>query len=402
MPSIDGFFQKKLYLCTRKKTNFNLKSMFFEQIPAEFILFFLLYGGAAMTALIAGIYLCLRKGNAFAPDITPPLVLRRWAAAFFGAVFMSHFWWALFYICSNDFNSVSCAVVAVIDYMSLLTTISGMLFAMLQDRRRPVWPIVMGTIPYGVFLALNVAWPGGLFLNIAVAYLLLFYLAFTVYMVFAVRQYGRWLRDNYADLEHKEVWASHVLVIVILLILIIDGFNFGNLIVGYLVQFIEFAFFGFLLWRIETLPQLENVATEQTGCPMAEEPFQEPFHPTHARQPLTIPSNIEQLLEERCVGTQLYLQHDLTLLQLARAIGTNRFYLSQFFSRQGITYNAYINDLRINHFMRLYREATEAGQSITAQHLASDSGYRSYSTFGLAFKQRMGKSVTAWMRNPAK
>ena len=117
---------------------------------------------------------------------------------------------------------------------------------------------------------------------------------------------------------------------------------------------------------------------------------------------MAIPSNIEQLLVERCVDTQLYLQHDLTILQLAQAVGTNRFYLSQYFSRQGITYNAYINDLRINHFMSLYREAIAAQQPITAQQLASDSGYRSYSTFSLAFKQRTGQSVTAWIREPTR
>jgi AraC-like DNA-binding protein len=35
---------------------------------------------------------------------------------------------------------------------------------------------------------------------------------------------------------------------------------------------------------------------------------------------------------------------------------------------------------------------------VVAQQLASESGYRSYSTFSLAFKQRTGQSVTAWMR----
>ena len=29
-------------------------------------------------------------------------------------------------------------------------------------------------------------------------------------MVCAIRTYGHWLRDNYADLEHKEVWQSFV------------------------------------------------------------------------------------------------------------------------------------------------------------------------------------------------
>ena len=96
------------------------------------------------------------------------------------------------------------------------------------------------------------------------------------------------------------------------------------------------------------------------------------------------------------------MQHDLTVSQLAQAVGVNRLYLSQYFSRQGMSYNAYINDLRIQHFVRLYREAVAAGYSFTAQQLANDSGYQSYSTFSLAFKQRMGQTVTAWMRNTDK
>ena len=363
--------------------------MFFAQIPTELILFSILYGGAAVAAVIACIYLCLRKGNAFAADVTPPVSLRRWAAAFFAVAFLGHVWWYLFAIYSSDIHSVSCLVVAVIDSMSLLTTIVGTLLAMLQDRKRSVWPFIIATIPYVVLLVLNVVYPNGHFIEIAIAYILLLYVIFSIYMVFAVRQYGRWLRDNYADLEHKEVWVSHVLVIVILLFIIIYGFDTGNLTIAYLVQFIDLILFGLLLWRVETLPQLE---TQLENIPVKQ----------RVQQSLVIPSNIEQLLAERCVGTQLYLQHDLTLQQLAQAVGTNRFYLSQYFSRQGTTYNAYINDLRINHFMSLYREATAAQQPVTAQQLASDSGYRSYSTFSLAFKQRIGKSVTAWMRETAK
>ena len=111
-------------------------------------------------------------------------------------------------------------------------------------------------------------------------------------------------------------------------------------------------------------------------------------------------AQIERLWAEHCVDTQLYLQHDLTVQQLAQAIGTNRLYLSQYFSRQGITYNTYINNLRINHFISRYQEAVAAGKPIVAQQLASESGYRSYSTFSLAFKQRTGQSVTAWIHSP--
>ena len=38
-------------------------------------------------------------------------------------------------------------------------------------------------------------------------------------------------------------------------------------------------------------------------------------------------------------------------------------------------------------------------QEQVSQQLAIDSGYRNYGTFNHAFKQRMGQSVTVWMRN---
>ena len=103
------------------------------------------------------------------------------------------------------------------------------------------------------------------------------------------------------------------------------------------------------------------------------------------------------MLKQQCEDTQLFLQHDLTLSHLAHALGTNRTYLSLYFSSQGTTYNAYINDLRIRHFECLYREAVTAGRDVTAQELAVQSGYRSYRTFSQAFKERKGQSVTAWM-----
>ena len=370
------------------------------QIPVKWILYIMLYGGAAFAALIASIYIYLRRGNAFAPDVTPPVRLRRWAAAFFAVVFMGHVLWCLFHIYCGDINSVYCWMVAVPDCIGLLTTVAGTLLAMLQDRKRPIWPFIMGMTPYAVLLGLNVVYPGGPFINTAIAYALLFYVLFSVYMVFAVRQYGRWLRDNYADLERKEVWECHVLVIVLLLLIISYEFDVGNLTIAYIVQFIQFPLFGFMLWRIETLPHLENSSMEQESSSPAPESSEESDLPTEEHQASTIPSNvIQQLLDERCVGKQLYLQHDLTLLQLATAVGINRFYLSQFFSKHGTTYNAYINDLRINHFVCLYREAVATRQSITAQQMAYDSGYRSYSTFSLAFKQRMGESVTIWIRD---
>ena len=381
--------------------------MFTEHIPTEVVLFFILYGITGVMPFFAAVYLLLRRGNAFAPNVTPPVRLRRWAAAFFAVAALGHVWWYLFYAYSGNIHSEhdllhspAYVLVVMLDSVTLLTTIAGTLLAMLQDRQRPIWPAFAAMTPLVVMGALQIRDPDGPFMNIAGIYLLSLYVLFSVYMVFAVRRYGQWLNDNYADLENKKVWLTLVVSLVCLLLFILYALGDVDTLLIYGLHFVELILFSLLLWRVETLPRLEEpLAVEEACTASAPETSQEP---TVNSQLFNLPSNIEQQLAEHCVGTQLYLQHDLTLQQLAQAIGTNRSYLSLYFSRQGITYNAYINDLRIDHFVRLYRAAVAAHQPVVAQQLASDSGYRSYSTFSLAFKQRMGQSVTAWMRDTAK
>ena len=121
--------------------------MLFEKISVEAIIFFILYGITGVVPFLAALYLLLRRGNAFAPDVTPPVRLRRWAAAFFAVAALGHVWWYLFYIYSRDLQSASYVVVGVLDCVALLTTIAGTLLAMLQDRQRPVWPPGPGCRP---------------------------------------------------------------------------------------------------------------------------------------------------------------------------------------------------------------------------------------------------------------
>jgi AraC-like DNA-binding protein len=370
--------------------------MFYDQIPAKIILFFIIYGITAAVPLIAALYLLMRKGNAFAPDVTPPLRLRRWAASFFAVSALGPVWWYLFLIYSHDNHSPCYVVTAMVDCFGMLTTITGTLLAMLQDRKRPVWPVVVALTPYLIIGALYIANPYDYFLTIAIGYILVLYVLFTVYMAFAVRRYGRWLRDNFADLERKEVWLSQLLSLVFMLLFILYALVDTNTIQIFLLHVVELVLFSFLLWRVETLPGLttESLTTAPSTIEKGEDS-------SSAFVNIDL-DRIEQLLSERCVDTKLYLQHDLTLQQLAHAVSTNRSYLSQYFSRQGITYNIYINNLRINHFISRYQEMAASGQTIVAQQLASESGYRSYSTFSLAFKQRTGQSVTAWIHEITK
>ena len=212
-------------------------------------------------------------------------------------------------------------------------------------------------------------------------------------MVRATKQYGRWLRDNYADLEHKEVWQSIVVLAVIMLGFGIYTSEIGGLANKYIVQVNNILLICYLLWRVETLSDL-SISQQQSLPADLSVPV-----PHDRSTSVALPAkNIGPLLQQYCVDTQLYLQYDLSLSQLAKAIGTNRFYLSLFFSRQDTTYNAYINDLRINHLVSLYHDAVAAHRSVTAQQLALESGFRSYRTFSDAFKRKTGQTVTAWMK----
>ena len=381
-----------------------------EHITPQAMLFFMLYGGAAVTALILCLYMLLGRGNVIAPDITPPVRLRQWAATFFGMGFVGHCCWFFYYADIFANNSWVYVLFTVLDSVVITVTIAGMLLSMLQDRRRPLWPIAAATTLNVILGLLQIAFPAVDFVTPFIIYTLLIYTLFTLYMVRAVREYKRWLLDNYADLEHKEVRLSHTLLIVVLLLFINYLFtNDGpsNL----LVRLTDFLLFGLLLWRVETLPQLEEVAEHEENClpeqtqgtdagiqdGVSTEEVTTPLSPRReiGREAL---SNIGQLLEKHCVNTRLYLQHDLTLTQLSVVCGINRYYLSQYFANQGQNYNTYINGLRINHFVGLYQKKVADLRPFTAQQLAGESGFRSYSTFYAAFKQRMGQSVTAWIR----
>jgi len=138
---------------------------------------------------------------------------------------------------------------------------------------------------------------------------------------------------------------------------------------------------------VETLPTLDSIPTTEPS-------------PKEKGASTVDLEQVERLLKERCVD-KLYLKHELSLQDLAQTVGTNRSYLSQYFLRQSNTHNTYINNLRVNHFISRYEEAVAAGQSVVAQELAYESGFSSYRTFSRAFTQRMGQSVTEWIRQSA-
>ena len=231
----------------------------YEYRGLQDLFFMMLYGGAAFFALLACVYLLLRRDNVFAADVRSSHVLRRWTAGFMAAVFASHVWWILLgtQILVDD-RLVRNIIAITLDQLTFVPLMMCVLIRMLQDRRRPLWPLIPLFSPIAVMAVVCIVNRNDIFMPVVEYYMVFLAITFIIYYVRAVRQYGRWLLDNYADLERKEVWQSLAFAIVLLLAYAIYTSNAGELMREYLSQVITIVVIAFLLWRVETLQELEE------------------------------------------------------------------------------------------------------------------------------------------------
>ena len=360
----------------------------YEQYGLSDPFFLMLYGGATMLALTECCYMLVALRSALAPHVIPPRGLRYCAAAFFAAVAASHIWWAMLGIVWLRDDRLTRDIIAImLDYITLVPLMMALLLRLLQDRKRMLWPLLVAHIPIVAIAIYGLMVQNPETTNYMFYYQVAIIIVFIIYYVRALIQYDRWLHENYADLEYKEVWQSLLFLVCILACYYAYTSNLGEMLMEYLSQVNTLIILIFLIWRVETLQMLAPADTDA---------------PADTTQTPSVSANtldIGTVLQIQCEATQLYLRHDLTLSQLAAAIGTNRTYLSSYFSQQGDTYNAYINRRRIEHFIQLYHEAVNLSRPVTALELSQQCGYRTYRTFSTAFRQHMGIAVTAWIQS---
>ena len=233
----------------------------YEYRGLQDIIFISLYCGVAFLAVVACLYLLLRRGNAFVGDgFKSSRRLRRWTAALLAAMAASHVWWyAIGVYWLADDRLVRNITTILLDHITLVPLTMAMLLAMLQDRRRPLWPWLVMQLPVVIFAIVGIAQRSTFYgYELAHYWQLVVIAVFITYYIYALWQYGRWLLDNYADLDHKEVWQSLVFALALLAVYVIYTSNAGELMREYLSQVISIVIIVFLVWRVETLQELET------------------------------------------------------------------------------------------------------------------------------------------------
>ena len=126
----------------------------YDQVRED-VIYIMLYAVVTTMAMIASCYLLFRRSNAIAPDVTPPLRLRRRTAVFFALLALCHVWYMpIFFLTSNYSIKMTDLICGLLDSMTIFPLAIILLLTMLQDRRRPLWPVAVIVAPIiadGVF-----------------------------------------------------------------------------------------------------------------------------------------------------------------------------------------------------------------------------------------------------------
>jgi len=101
---------------------------------------------------------------------------------------------------------------------------------------------------------------------------------------------------------------------------------------------------------------------------------------------------IQELLEKK----QVYLDPELKTETFAKMLGLHRNQLSKYFTSQGSSFRATINEYRIRHFLELVK----AGKSkhLTILGLAFESGFNSKASFNRIFKASEGQTPNEYLK----
>lgn len=147
----------------------------------------------------------------------------------------------------------------------------------------------------------------------------------------------------------------------------------------------------------------ENILDEEN---LGESPFLEEDSgnnpDAHTERMNEIGERIERIMERN----NLYLQPNLTLPDLASAIGSNKTYVYQYLKQmRNTSFSDYINSLRLERkAIPLMKESVENAigkgiHELTVNEIAFQSGFQSLSTFRRAFQKFMGCNATSYLKD---
>ncbi|MBQ0022974.1 MAG: helix-turn-helix transcriptional regulator [Prevotellaceae bacterium] len=366
----------------------------------ELLIYLLLHGFGIGYMLILGLYLLLTKKSLFDTAVKPNFLLRRSAGVnvlMWGGTFVTGM---VAYFLGGKYDYDFLGLDALID-LFLIPGIGTFLFCLVQvgkpDMKKVLLSVIVPVVLLLYFVITQSVWA----IRISSAY-------WFVYIVLVVLSFGRKqlqykkkLKENFSDLHHKELkWINQLIVFFLLYAsLYAVGHYFKMPLLLNLSYAICLIAWTYITWHVEHQEKLVDfwepnerkysVASNSSHEDFADKSFVDGKEQNSADHAINqeLYDKVEALLEKECIANGLYLQNDLSLPVLAAALGTNRTYLSQYFTSKNTTFYSYINGLRIDRAVSMIRNKEKG---VTMENIYTQCGFNSSNTFRRAFIDKMG------------
>ncbi len=387
--------------------------MFYYLEGAELVYYWLTYGIMTGVMVVVAVYLLISKRSAFTDTVVRPAQkIRRLAGCALAVMALEYLAMLLYIPCYADFldgmpPSYSPQAASIVGQLYILlfqTILCWFVFSLFQGyfsmKKRY---LLISVLPPVVLLVLTVIWEYGLggkpllgsfsVLWAAQLFWLVYVILGCTVFLFYMRRYRKALLDNYSDLGRKEVrWIYRLALITILYM----GIYFVVYSRG------EYTYWGsiidqvcavllaiYIVYQVDVMEYIDWTAVVPVSdSSLAPADVAESVEPVPAGEAWDeVAVRLEKMLQKHCVDAQLYLNQDLTREDLVRALGTNRTYLARYFSLKGMTFNSYINTLRIEYACSLIKEK-DPQRSL--KDIALLSGFRSQEVFSRRFKMQKG------------
>ena len=244
------------------------------------------------------------------------------------------------------------------------------------------WPRVVKTaLPFLLFTLVYIVWPTTFIINLYGLFLDIYTIVIIIIAIVKARRYNHYIRSNYSNIEEIDIsWINKILFLTMLSQI---SWVIATFYPGVITDSIYY-FFTLLMWQ-------KAISYSRRMRPVPIEKLSPQPDTGEATRSFAFAGILEDVVE----NSELYLNQELTLADLAKAVNTNRTYLSYYFSNvKKTTFYDYINQLRITKkSLPMMREHPE----YTLDYVAAMSGFKSISTFRRAFIKLTGTSPSQYV-----
>lgn len=241
--------------------------------------------------------------------------------------------------------------------------------------------VVKTTLPFLLFTLVYIVWPITLIINLYGLFLDIYTIVIIIIAIVKARRYNRYIRSNYSNIDEIDIsWINKILLMTMLSQI---SWVVATFYPGVITDTIYY-FFTLLMWQ-------KFLSYSRRMRPVPIEKLSPQLDAVEGTRSFAFAGVLEDVVEKK----ELYLNQELTLVDLAKAVNTNRTYLSYYFSNvKKTTFYDYINQLRITKkCLPMMQEHPE----YTLDYVAAKSGFKSISTFRRAFIKLTGKSPSQYI-----